>query len=326
MSQTNWQKIKLLKLVELLRQDTDEAHPMTTRALCDAMIDMGIPCDRRTLSVDIDLLNESGIEVLSCRVGKSKAYYIEDRSFSVPELKILMDAVQASGCITEKKSVELIGKIAALGGTHTAQLLKRNAVAFNPCKHSNESVYYNIDELERAISRGKRITFRYFDLDIKAKRSYRYDGKIYETEPVALVYNEDNYYLIAYSAKYGKVVPYRVDRMDQVCVQREKISEAARAARKEVGKYRQQTFRMFRGEAYFVTLEFDPALIGVVFDRFGESIRMKETPEGKISASVRVQLSPTFWGWVFQFGRQMRVVSPTAAVEDYRRRVAELMD
>ncbi len=140
------------------------------------------------------------------------------------------------------------------------------------------------------------------------------------------MYNEDNYYLIAYSAKYGKVVQYRVDRTDQVCGQRENSSVAARAARKVVGIYRQQTFRMFRGEAYFVTLEFDPALIGVVFDRFGESIRMKETPEGKISASVRVQLSPTFWGWVFQFGRQMRVVSPTAAVEDYRRRVAELMD
>ena len=141
--QENHQKIKLLKLMELLKQETDELHPFSTSEICSRLGAMGISCERRTLAKDIALLNEQGFEVMWCKVGKEKGYYIEDRSFSVPELKILIDAVQAANFITEKKSVELIDKISALGGSHRADILKNNLVCFNTCKHSNEMIYYN---------------------------------------------------------------------------------------------------------------------------------------------------------------------------------------
>ena len=134
----NYRKVKLLKLLELLRQHTDEQNPMTTAQICAAMEEMGIPCDRRIVTQDVTVLNEMGYEILSAMVGHEKAYFVEDRSFSLPELKILIDAVHASSFITEKKSRELIEKLAALAGSHRAEVLKRNMVCFNTRKHSNE--------------------------------------------------------------------------------------------------------------------------------------------------------------------------------------------
>ena len=141
MAKENIRKVKLLKLLELLRQNTDEDHPMSTAQIFTALSEMGIPCDRRTISQDIITLNELGYEIMSVMKGHDKCYYVEDRSFSIPELKILIDAVHASSFITEKKSEELISKIAALAGTHRAEVLKRNMVCFNTRKHSNERIF-----------------------------------------------------------------------------------------------------------------------------------------------------------------------------------------
>ena len=175
MARNNWQKIKLVKLVELLRQESDEQHPLTTNQICNYMIRNDIPCDRRVVSHDVALLNDIGIEVLETWVSKSKAYYVEDRSFSAPELKILIDAVQAASFITDKKTAELIDKLAHLGGTHRAEILKSNLVCFNTRKHGNEHIYYNVDALEDAIQQQKKVIFRYFDIDIDKDKVYRRD-------------------------------------------------------------------------------------------------------------------------------------------------------
>lgn len=151
MAQDNYRKIKLLKLLDMLRQETDEQNPLSTTQICAKLGQMGIVCDRRTLPRDIAILNEQGYEIMSLMVGHDKCYYVEDRSFSVPELKILIDAVQAASFITDKKTAELVDKIASLGGTHRAEILKSNMVCFNTRKHSNEQIYYSVDTLERAI-------------------------------------------------------------------------------------------------------------------------------------------------------------------------------
>ena len=181
MAQENWQKYKLLKLLELLRQETDEQNPLPTSAICNRLAEMGISCERRTLTKDIAVLNELGYEVMWNWVGKEKGYYIEDRSFSVPELKILIDAVQAASFITEKKTAELIDKIAELGGTHKADILKSNMVCFNTRKHSNESIYYNVGFLEDAIQQQKKVIFYYYDLNDNAEQS---DYAAYRSEDV----------------------------------------------------------------------------------------------------------------------------------------------
>lgn len=326
MAQENWQKYKLLKLLELLQQESDEEHPITTDELCNKLSDMGISCERRTLSKDIDVLNSLGYEIMWVWVGKKKGYYIEDRSFSVPELKILIDAVQAASFVTPKKTQELIEKIANLGGSNRASVLQRNMVSFNTRKHSNEAIYYNVNFLEDAIQQQKKATFRYFDLDIKCKKSYRREGRHYVVEPVALVFNEDNYYLVAYSEKYDNTANYRVDRMDAVEVVDEPISERALEFRSGVGEYTEQSIKMFSGHLENVVLEFNKSFVGAVYDRFGESTGMMMSGEDNCLATVSVQLSPTFWGWLFQFGGKMKIISPESAVDEYKKCVEALSD
>lgn len=317
MAQEKYRKIKLLKLLELLRQSTDEDHPLTTSELVTQLDEMGIPCDRRTVSQDILTLNELGYEIMSTMVSHEKGYYVEDRSFSVPELKILIDAVHASSFIPERKSGELIEKLAALAGTHRAEVLTRSMVAFNTRKHSNEHIFYNVDRLEDAILRQKKILFRYFDLDENGNRAYRRDGHRYVVEPVALVFNEDNYYLTCYSSRHDSTSNYRVDRMENVEVLSEGCCEKALQLRAQVAEYTEQAFKMYGGEPTDVVLEYERALIGAVYDRFGEDTKMMAVGDRCI-ATVRVRLSPVFWGWVFQFAGEMRILSPMHVVEQYR--------
>lgn len=323
MAQENWQKIKLLKLVDILQKETDEQHPLTTTQLLSRLNDMGISCERKILAKDIALLNTQGIEVLWRWIGKEKGYYIEDRTFSVPELKILIDAVQAAGFITEKKTTELIEKLANLGGGHRAEILKSNLVCFNTRKHSNESIYYNVDAIENALQTHKKIIFRYFDLGVDGQKIYRREGHHYVVEPVALVFNEDNYYAIVYSEKHGNTANYRVDRMDAVEVIDEDISSKAVSLRSEVSEYTDQAIKMYSGESETIVLEFSDKLIGSVYDRFGENVEIS-TFNNKCIATVCVQLSPTFWGWLFQFGNQMRIVSPSRVKTLYLKKIEEI--
>ena len=325
MARENYRKVKLLKLMELLRRRTDEQHPMTTSEICAAMDEMGIPCDRRIIKQDVDNLNELGYEVMVTMVGPEKAYFVEDRSFSLPELKILMDAVHASSFITEKKSAELIEKLAALAGEHRAEVLKRNMVCFNTRKHSNEKILYTIDTLEEAVLSQKKVIFLYFDLDENGQRVYRRGGHHYVVEPVALVFNEDNYYLTSYSSRFDSTSNYRVDRMDAVEIIDEPCCDKAVSLRDGVASYTEQAFKMFGGQLEDVVLEFDRSLIGVVYDKFGEGVKMLPSGEKKCIATVRVRISPVFWGWLFQFAGDMRILSPPSMQEEYRQRAEKLL-
>lgn len=326
MARENFRKIKLLKLLETLRQNTDEQHPMSTSSIISSLAQMEITCDRRTLAQDIATLSNLGYEIMTTTVGHEKAYYVEDRNFSIPELKILIDAVQASSFITEKKSEELINKIASLAGSHRAEVLKRNMVCFNTRKHSNERIFYNVNDLEDAILRQKKVLFRYFDLNENGERVYRRDGHRYVVEPIALVFNEDNYYLTCYSSRHDSTSNYRIDRMDSVEVIDEDCCEKAIVLRDQVATYTEQAFKMFGGQLEDIVLEFDRGLIGVVYDKFGESVKMMPSGENKIIATVKVMISPTFWGWLFQFGNQMKIISPSSAVSIYAEKAQSIVN
>ena len=323
MAQDNCQKIKLLRLYELLRQETDEQHPMTTMEIINRLAQMGISCERRTLARDMATLNEYGYEVMSRWFGKEKAYYIEDRSFTIPEIKIMIDAVQAASFVTEKKTAELIDKIAALGGSHKADILKSNMVCFNTRKHSNESIYYNVGFLEDAIQQQKKVIFRYFDLNEHGEKIHRRGGHHYVVEPIALVFHEDNYYLVSYSSRHESTANYRVDRMDAVEIIDEPVTEKALELRDSIGCYTEQAFKMYGGQLVDVVLEFDDKLIGVVYDKFGEDTKMIRAGD-KCIATVKVQISPVFWGWLFQFAGQMKILSPDTVIADYKEHAAML--
>lgn len=209
MKQENAYKIKLVKILEILRQDSDEDNYIETSEILSKLAAMGIVCDRRTLATDIEVLNSYGYEVLSEKSpGKPNRYCVIDRSFDVPELRILMDAVQASRFITPKKTEVLIDKIANLGGSHRSELLKSNVVKFNTTKGTNENIFYSINEINTAIEKGYKVSFEYFDFDINHNRVYRREGKRYFVNPLATIFDDDNYYLICYYAKHEDVVHY----------------------------------------------------------------------------------------------------------------------
>ncbi len=181
MSRENYQKVKLVCLLQILMKESDEKHPIRTKDLCKRLDDMDIPCDRRTLSQDIDLLNKTGFEVLYYKVGHEKAYYIEDRQFDTAELKIIIDAIQAASFITKKKTVELISRVAGLGGNHKAAILKGSMIQFNTRKHTNESIYYNVSRIHEAIENECRVTYLYYELDENKEKKYHRNKQMYNS-------------------------------------------------------------------------------------------------------------------------------------------------
>ncbi|MBR0249150.1 MAG: WYL domain-containing protein [Synergistaceae bacterium] len=312
----NMHKIKLLKLYELLRTETDENHPISRINLCQRLNDMGISSNVRTLSLDIQVLRDNGYAISSFLKDKEKFYYIPEPELSLPELKILIDAVQAASFIPEEKTEKLISKIAALGGSHRAEILEKNLVRFNTRKHSNESVYYNVSLIEEAISRQKAIKFNYFHLNEHIERDYVLTPsgrrKVYSIEPVALIFHEDNYYMMGYNPHHpGKTANYRIDRMDKVEIDEDsELSSEAIEKISTVSQFTTEAFKMYGGEPEKVTLRFDRTLIGPVVDKFGESIKIKADDERNCTANVQVQVSPTFFGWLAQFGEKMAIEKP----------------
>jgi predicted DNA-binding transcriptional regulator YafY len=318
MSETTTRKLRVVKLLEILQQNTDMEHPISTNELCNKLAELGIQTDRRTVAKDIAVLNEQGYEVMQTKIGKQNAYYIEDRSFSLPELKILIDAVQAASFITEKKSADLISKIAALGGSHQAEILTGNIVHFNTRKHNNEQIYYNVNVLENAIREKKMASFLYFDLDENLNKAYRKDKAIYEIEPIALVFNNDNYYLMAYDPTTdNEVRNYRVDRMDSVQHLDKCICKAAAEKIRTVSKYTEQVFRMYGGRTELVTLQFEKKLIGSIYDKFGEKTNIGKCGD-EYFVAVEVQISPTFWSWLITFKGQMKLTAPDSVIAEYK--------
>ena len=327
MEAINPQKIKLLKLYEMLRQHTDEERPLSTNQLCAMLEAEGITCDRRTLSEDIDTLNANGFEVLHRRTRYAKLYYIVDRQFDLAEVKILIDAIQAASFITKHKTETLTAKVASLAGSHKAAVLKGNLVTFNTRKHTNEAIYYIVDALENALQQKRKASFRYFDLNEHGERVFRKEGERYLVNPVGLVYHEDNYYLVTYHEVHEATVNYRVDRMADVQVEDEPVAEQAIILSGELGGYTERIFKMFNGPEATIELQFDRKLIDAVHDKFGEGVEIVACKRSLCKAKVNVLVSPVFFGWCFQFGKSMKILSPVsvaAEMKEHAQQVARM--
>lgn len=313
----NRQKLKLVRLLDLLKNETDEEHPLTTIELCDRLAAQGIPCDRRTISRDITLINDEVLEVMVVMHGHEKAYYVEDRTFSRPELRVLIDAIHAAGFIPEDLSKDIADKLADMAGRHGAEKLRRSAARFTAFKHSNRSVFYAINDLQDAIAQEKQVSFLYFDLDEDLKRVYRGNREVYVAEPLTLVFREDRYYLVAYTVKHGGLTSFRIDRMENVSILEDGRSAAAIAASRELSGFIERTFQMFGGTPEEVDLLFEKPLLGAVYDHFGEDVRVRRRANGLCETRVPVNVSPTFFGWVAQFGGKMRIAAPMPVADAY---------
>lgn len=320
-------KIKLLKLWELLSQETDSEHPMGTPEILERLKKMGIDCDRRTLYDDIKTLNSFGYNI-ECTRGASNEYCVdnEDERFSPTELRILMDAVQASSFISEDKTKNFVDRIAKLAGSYRAEVLKQNIVAFNTVKTTNKQIYYAVNEIAVAINDRKKIEFKYFSYTPAHERNYRKnpDGevKIYNVNPYATVFSDDKYYLVCYDDKHKRMAHYRVDHMENVRVTDDDITPYDEVKGFDIQSHKKQVFSMFTGERKTVKMEADMSLVDVIFDRFGE-IKMIDKGESVVF-EADVQISPTFIAWCCSFGNRLRVVSPPTVVHEVKDYAHEL--
>lgn len=314
MPKSEGQKLKLLYLRDYLCKNTDEAHPASMQSIIDHLAAKDIRAERKSIYDDIRSLNEYGVEILH-RGGKNGGYYVAQRDFELHELKLLVDAVLSSRFLSSKQSMLLIRKLAALSSSHESELLRRELVLSGRLKTANEDAFANIDRLYEAIGRDSQITFRYFDWGTDLKKHFR--DKTYCASPYALLWDDENYYLIAHSEKHG-LTHFRVDKMEDIRLTGERRIFTEEARQFDPAAYSKEVFGMYRGERKKVKLRFENALAGVVVDRFGQDIML--IPDGKehFTMTVTVSMSPNFFGWIAGFGGRAAIVFPQSAVEEYR--------
>lgn len=308
------QKQKLLVLKEFFERETDEAHPASMPEILTYLAARDIPAERKSVYSDIETLRDFGLD-LCLRRGRGGGYYLASRAFELPELKLLVDAVQSSRFLTDRKSMALIGKLSALASRHDAARLQRQVVVSGRVKTMNESIYYNVDRIHDAILNNSQIRFGYFDWDLGGARRAR-PGP-YVASPYALCWDHENYYLIAHSARHG-LTHYRVDKMTRIQETGTPRVQTEETAKLDLAAYLKKTFGMFGGQEMTVRLRFPRRLAGVIYDRFGHDAMLIPDGEDHFTFTAAVVDSPLFYGWLAGFGGQAELLSPPAARQEFR--------
>lgn len=304
-------KLKLLYLARFLHEQTDEAHPKTVQDMIAYLRRLDVSAERKSIYADLELLKHCGMDIQSVK-GKSYGYFLGERDFQLPELKMLIDVVQASPFLTPGKSMALIGKLEGLTSRPNARQLRRQVYVMNRRRTNNEQLYYAVDGINTAISENRKIAFRYFDWTVTGEKSFRRDGAMYLTNPVALCVDR-YYYLVAWdSAGYRH---YRVDRIAGLTVSNRPRDPLPRGF--DLGQYVRTIFDMYSGRTATVQMQFDRSLINAVIDRFGADAPMHAVDEAHFTLTAPVEAGPTFFGWLFQFGTQARLLSPDAVKTDF---------
>lgn len=311
------QKLKLFYIVDILEKESDEEHPIPTPVLIERLAEYGVKAERKAIYNDIDCLCEYGYDIIHVS-GKNGGYYMGARRFSLPELKLLVDAVQSSKFITVKKSRELILKLSDMASRYDAVHLNRQVDVFNRVKTMNESIYYNIDYLHRAMNNNHEIIFKYFDLNYKKEKVLRHDGKSYRVSPWSLCWDDENYYLISYDEEISAIKHFRVDKMIDICESNELRKGKDVFAEFDRADYSKQVFGMFSGTPESVVLRCRKSLAHILFDRFGTDLSVRSSDEEFFEVTVKVIASRPFLSWVFQFGGDISIISPKSLIQEYK--------
>ena len=314
------QKLKLLYLAQILLEQTDEEHPLTVQDLIAQLAQYDIQAERKSIYDDLDALSRFGLDV-QCRRGRSHGWFIGAREFELPELKLLVDAVQSSRFITRKKSDALIRKLERLASVHQARQLQRQVFVSGRVKVMNESIYYNVDKLHTAIAAKRAITFQYFDYNMHRQKVFRREGELYTVSPYGLIWNNENYYLVAYDSGNREMRHYRVDKMTNISVTNRPREGGERYPAFDIAAYGQKHFGMYSGQEMTVTLRAKSSMAGVVLDRFGLDVILAPDGGDFFTVSIPLVLSPQFFGWLFALEPDVTLTAPPRAVEAYRRKL-----
>ena len=315
MAKSSNQKLKALYVMKILSENTDAEHPMPLNRIAELLEGYGIGAERKSLYDDFELLRGYGLDI-EIKRGKNTGYYIANRTFELPELKLLVDAVQSSKFITRKKSDSLIKKLEGLTSRYEAQQLHRQVFVANRIKTMNESIYYSVDYIHSAIISNQKIEFRYFDWNEKKEKRLRHDGAAYRVSPWALTWDDDNYYLIAYDDAARKIKHYRVDKMTGIQSVDEPREGAEMFENFDMALYSTKTFSMYGGRDEYVKLRCKNSMANIIIDRFGRDISLRPDGDEHFEVTVKVSVSPPFLTWLIGFGDGMRVVSPTGVIDE----------
>jgi len=311
------QKLKLYYLSRIMTELTDDEHVITMPEIQRELEGYGVTADRKSLYGDLEALRVLGIDVIGEKDGRSYVYHVGKKQFEIAELKLLVDAIQSSKFITEKKSNELIKKITGLASNYEASQLKRQVVVQGRIKTMNESIYYIVDDIHNAITNNKKIRFEYLRWNLDKKMERRKDT-LYEVSPWALTWDDENYYLIGFDAEEDKIKHYRVDKMRSIELTDEKREGREHFKKFDMAAYARMNFGMFGGEEVRVKLQFENDMVGVLLDRFGKDISIHPAKQkGWSETSVDVALSDQFLGWIFSLGTRVKITGPAEVVERF---------
>lgn len=317
------QKMKALYIMDFLLRNTDEEHPAPMREIISYLESCGISAERKSVYSDIEGLQLFGVDILS----STKGYYVVSREFELPELKMLVDCVSASRFITEKKSEKLIKKIESLASRHEAGKLQRQVYIADRIKAGNEDIYRSVDTLSEAINEKKKVSFRYFEYDPDKKKRYRNGGCDYIVSPYSLTVSDENYYLISHYPKHEDLTHFRVDRMSDIKV----IDEPSEAVENimgekfSVGEYSRKLFSMYSGENTRVEILCENSMMNSVIDRFGKDVFVTKVDDEHFKVQVNVNISPTFFAWIFTFGGKMKITAPEEAKRQFNNTIEKFM-
>ena len=318
------QKFKLYRLAEIMLEKTDDEHFITMSEIKASLEEYGITADRKSLYADLKDLEVFGIEVEGEPIKNKYHYHVVNRPFELPELKLLVDAIQSSKFITEKKSNVLIRKLEKLVSKYDAQKLQRQVYVSGRIKTMNESIYYSVDAIHNAISENRKIQFQYFQWNVKKEMELRHGGTYYQISPWALSWDDENYYLIGYDSEASMIKHYRVDKMLHISMLNEDREGKEHFKKFNMADYAKKSFGMFSGEEQTVKLLVDNTLAGVIIDRFGKNTAFHPINENQFTVNVDVHVSNQFLGWIMSLGSGIKIVGPESVCEQMKAEIKRL--
>lgn len=305
------QKLKILYILDYLQKNSHREHPVCVTELQAMLKTHDIVCNRKTIYSDIAALQDYGADIVSM-AGRQGGYYLASRTFELPELKLLINAVQSSRYLTEKKSRELIEKLCRECSVHDARLMRQDVLVSGRVKSMNETIYYSVDAIQEAIAQNEQIAFRYFDWGLDGKPRYR--DRDYQASPYGLCQSNENCYLLAHSIRHG-VTHYRVDRMRDIRLTGVPRTPCPELTGKALVDHANQLFQMYSGESTAVKLRFHNRLANAVVDRFGQDILLVPDGDTHFVCTVQVAVSPMFLCWVIGFGQQAKILYPQSVID-----------
>jgi predicted DNA-binding transcriptional regulator YafY len=326
MAKKQMQKAKLLVLYEYLKDYTDEEHGVSVEDIIEHLSKSGISAERKSIYSDIDALVTFGVDIISRREGKKNVYFLASRLFEIAELKMLVDIISASRFTTPKKSEKIIKKLESLCSKQEARQLSRQTYITGRVKNANEIIYLNVDKIHSAFTENCSIKFKYFYYDWKKEKSYRRDGALYDAVPLSLLWNNDNYYLVAFDRTAGEERHFRVDKMEKVSLFTPLTADERELRDSfDQAKFSKRVFDMFGGESALVELAVPETLVSNMYDKFGMDIVLRRLDQNHFSFVTEVELSPSFFAWISNFEGEIKILSPERAREKHKLHIEKLL-